>query len=134
MVHHQIVHLSAKPYGAHLITEELLEHIELQDSGLLHIFIQHTSAALALNENASADVLSDVTHFFHQLVPEGTHYKHREEGVDDMPAHIKSILCGSALTIPFQNQKLLLGIWQGIYLMEFRYKAGPRTLVLSQLI
>lgn len=133
MVHHHIVCLSAKPYGVHLITEELLRSIAIQGTGVLHLFIQHTSAALALNEHASPDVLSDVQHFFTDLVPEHRDYKHKEEGPDDMPAHIKSILCGSSLTIPFQNNRLLLGTWQGIYLMEFRHKAGPRSIVLSQL-
>ncbi len=134
MVNHQIIRLSAKPYGVHLITDELLEHMNLKGSGIIHLFIQHTSAALALNENASPDVLDDVHHFFKHLVPEHNHYKHAEEGPDDMPAHIKSILCGSSLTIPFQDNRLLFGVWQGIYLMEFRYKAGPRTIVLSQII
>lgn len=133
MVNHQIIRLSPKSYGVHLITQELLEQVVLKGTGLLHLFIQHTSAALALNENASPDVLDDVQTFFNHLVPESKHYKHDEEGPDDMPAHIKSILCGSSLTIPFQDGRLLLGIWQGIYLMEFRYKTGSRSLVVSQL-
>jgi secondary thiamine-phosphate synthase enzyme len=132
MVHHKIVCLSAKPYGVHLVTNEVLQHIEIKGTGLLHLFIQHTSAALALNEHASPDVLEDVQLFFNDLVPEHGEYKHHEEGPDDMPAHIKSILCGSALTIPFQDNRLLLGVWQGIYLMEFRHKAGSRSIVLSQ--
>lgn len=132
MINHKIIQISSKAYGVHLITEEILKQVEIKGSGLLHLFIQHTSAALALNENASPDVLSDVQHFFNQLVPEGTHYKHKEEGPDDMPAHIKSILCSTSLTIPFQDNKLLLGVWQGIYLMEFRKKAGARSLVVSQ--
>jgi secondary thiamine-phosphate synthase enzyme len=132
MVDHQIVCLSAKPYGVHLITHELLQAIEIKGTGMLHLFIQHTSAALALNEHASPDVLYDVQRFFNDLVPEDRNYKHTEEGPDDMPAHIKSILCGSSLTIPFQDNRLLLGVWQGVYLMEFRHKAGPRTIVLSQ--
>ena len=133
MVNHQLIQLPPKSYGIHLITEELLQHVELQGSGLVHLFIQHTSAALALNEHASPDVLSDVQNFFNHLVPEGSHYKHQEEGADDMPAHIKSILCGSSLTIPFQDSRLLLGVWQGVYLMEFRRKAGSRSIILSQL-
>jgi secondary thiamine-phosphate synthase enzyme len=133
MVHHQIIHLAAKSYGVHLITDELLQQIEFQGTGVLHLFIQHTSAALAISENASPDVLHDVQNFFNQLAPEHGEYRHTEEGPDDMPAHIKSILCGSSLSIPFQDQNLLLGIWQGIYLMEFRYKAGPRSIVVSQI-
>jgi secondary thiamine-phosphate synthase enzyme len=133
MIKHQIIRLSAKSYGVHLITNELLHPIELQGTGILHMFIQHTSAALALNENASPDVLFDVQNFFHQLVPEQGNYRHTEEGLDDMPAHIKSILSGSTLSIPFQDNQLLLGVWQGIYLMEFRYQAGPRSIVVSQM-
>ena len=93
MMKHQIIQIAAKPYGVHLITEELLKQVALNGSGVLHLFIQHTSAALALNENASSDVLQDLRDFFTQLVPESTHYRHKEEGADDMPAHIKSILC-----------------------------------------
>lgn len=133
MISHKIIQLSPKTYGVHLVTHEILNNVELIGSGLLHLFIQHTSAALALNENASVDVLTDVHSFFCDIVPENKSYKHSEEGPDDMPAHIKSILCGSSLTIPFQDNKLLLGVWQGIYLMEFRRKAGSRNIVVSQL-
>ncbi len=131
MINHQIIRLSPKSYGVHLITKELLNTINLKGSGILHLFIQHTSAALALNENASPEVLDDMHVFFNHLVPEHHHYKHNEEGPDDMPAHIKSILCGSSLSIPFQDGHLLLGIWQSIYLMEFRYKAGSRSIIVS---
>lgn len=134
MMTHKIVQIPAKPYGAHLITREIMEQTELKGSGILHLFIQHTSAALAINENASSDVLMDTHDFFNTLVPESTHYRHKEEGPDDMPAHIKSILCSTSLTIPFANNQLLLGVWQGIYLMEFRRKAGPRKIVVSQLL
>lgn len=133
MIQHQIIQIAPKSYGAHLITDEIMNKITLKGTGLLHLFIKHTSAALALNENASPDVLVDVDHFFTQLVPEHAHYHHDIEGPDDMPAHIKSILCGSSLTIPFQENHLLLGVWQGIYLMEFRKQAGTRTVVASQL-
>lgn len=133
MINHKIIQIPAKPYGVHLITKELSRQIELKGSGMLHLFIQHTSAALALNENASSDVLMDVHDFFSTLVPESTLYRHKEEGPDDMPAHIKSVLCSTSLSIPFQDHRLLLGVWQGIYLMEFRKKAGPRNIVVSQL-
>ncbi|KTD74655.1 secondary thiamine-phosphate synthase enzyme YjbQ [Legionella waltersii] len=133
MIQHQLIELSPKQYGVHLITRELMHQVNLVGDGLMHLFIQHTSAALALNENASPDVLSDVQDFFNEMVPESKKYKHNEEGPDDMPAHIKSILCGSSLSIPFQNSQLLLGTWQGIYLMEFRQNAGPRRIVLSLL-
>lgn len=132
MISHKIIQLPPKSYGVHLITNDLLNKVELTGSGILHLFIQHTSAALALNENASIDVLVDVHRFFCDVVPEGTHYRHKDEGPDDMPAHIKSILCGSSLSIPYQNGHLLLGVWQGIYLMEFRKKAGARNIVLTQ--
>lgn len=131
MVSHKIIKLTPKAYGAHLITEEILKQVELKGSGILHLFIQHTSAALTINENASPDVLADVDQFFSTLVPEGNHYRHDEEGADDMPAHIKSILCSSSLSIPFQDGKLMLGLWQGIYLMEFRKRAGGRTVIAS---
>ncbi len=132
MIKHKIIQLAAKPYGVHLITHEILNQLELRGSGLLHLFIQHTSAALAINENASDDVLYDIKQFFNKLVPESAHYRHNEEGPDDMPAHIKSLLCATSLTIPFEKEKLLLGTWQGIYLLEFRNNARPRPVVVSQ--
>ncbi|RUR19445.1 YjbQ family protein [Legionella sp. km535] len=131
MITHKLVQLSPKPYGVHLITNEILNQVELPGSGILNVFIQHTSAALALNENASSDVVVDVHHFFCDLVPENRDYRHKEEGPDDMPAHIKSIICGASLSIPFLDNRLLLGVWQGIYLMEFRRNAGARNIVLS---
>jgi secondary thiamine-phosphate synthase enzyme len=133
MVSHKIIKLAPKAYGAHLITEEILKQVELQGAGILHLFIQHTSAALSINENASPEVLEDVNQFFSSLVPEGEQYRHNEEGPDDMPAHIKSMLCSSSLSIPFQDGKLMLGLWQGIYLMEFRKRAGARTVIVSQI-
>lgn len=133
MVHHRFIELTPKSYGVHLITNEIMSQVQLNGEGLLHLFIQHTSAALALNENASPDVLGDVHDFFKQLVPESEQYRHSEEGPDDMPAHIKSILCGSSLSIPFKNSQLLLGVWQGLYLMEFRKKAGSRRIIVSLL-
>lgn len=133
MITHHIIQIPAKSYGVHLITDEVVKRANLKGDGMLHLFIQHTSAALALNENASPDVLQDVHRYFCELVPEGGHYQHKDEGPDDMPAHIKSILCGSALTIPFQNGALLLGVWQGIYLMEFRRNAASRKIVISHL-
>ncbi|CEG58425.1 secondary thiamine-phosphate synthase enzyme YjbQ [Legionella fallonii] len=132
MISHKIIQIPAKPYGVHLITKEITNSLELNGSGILHLFIQHTSAALAINENASSDVLFDTHDFFNALVPENELYRHSEEGADDMPAHIKSILCSTSLTIPFEDNKLLLGVWQGIYLLEFRKKAGPRNIVVSQ--
>ena len=134
MINHKIIQIPAKHYGAHLITEDILNQADLKGTGILHLFIQHSSAALAINENASPDVLSDVQEFFNRLVPESSIYSHDVEGPDDMPAHIKSILCSTSLTIPFQENKLLLGVWQGIYLMEFRKRAGPRKIIMSYMI
>lgn len=131
MISHKIIQLPPKSYGVHLITSDLLDKVELIGSGILHLFIRHTSAALALNENASVDVLQDVHRFFCDFVPESAHFRHKDEGPDDMPAHIKSILCGASLSIPYQNGQLMLGVWQGVYLMEFRKKAGARSIVLT---
>lgn len=98
-------------------------------TGLLHIFIQHTSASLALNENADPDVRSDFEMALNRLVPEEWPYKHDAEGADDMPAHIKAALLGSSLTLPVTAGRLALGTWQGIYLCEHRDQADTRTVV-----
>lgn len=121
--------------GFHLITNEVLRALgPLPDCGLLHIFILHTSAGLAVNENADDTVRSDLNLAFDELAPENqSFYKHTVEGPDDMPAHIKSILCGSSVSIPITNGKLNLGTWQGIYLCEFRKNATPRKLVMTLL-
>jgi secondary thiamine-phosphate synthase enzyme len=100
--------------------------------GLLHVLIAHTSAALTLNENASRDVLRDFATWFDRAVPEDAPYwTHRAEGPDDMPAHIKSALLGSFLSLPIADGRLALGTWQGIYLCEHRDAAGPRRLVVT---
>lgn len=119
--------------GSHLITDEVLRIVnELPDSGLLQVFIQHTSAALAINENADPTVCHDLDKAFDLLVPENQpFYQHTVEGPDDMPAHVKSVLAGSSVMIPITKGKLNLGTWQGIYLMEFRSKAPSRSLVLT---
>ncbi len=127
------VELSARPRGFHLVTGEVLEALpelgRLQ-TGLLHLLIQHTSASLALNENASPDVRRDLETWFDQAVPEGAHYwTHTLEGPDDMPAHVKSVLVGPSLTLPIDGGRLALGTWQGIYLCEHRERGGPRSLV-----
>ena len=123
--------LPAYSYGFHLITPHVLSQIgELPDSGLLNIFIKHTSAGLTINENADSSVLSDFNNFFSDLVPESyPKFKHDEEGKDDMPAHIKASIVGQSLTIPITNKRLNIGIWQGIYLCEFRYSGGRRKIV-----
>ncbi|NJK93640.1 MAG: YjbQ family protein [Bacteroidales bacterium] len=104
----------------------------LPSKGLLNIFIQHTSAALALNENADPSVRRDFEAIFNKLVPENQHYyTHTLEGSDDMPAHVKSSVVGQSITIPITRGKLNLGTWQGIYLCEFRNYGGSRRLVIT---
>lgn len=99
--------------------------------GLLHVFIQHTSASLTITENADPDVPEDLESSFAALAPEGFPYRHTCEGPDDMPAHVKAALLGSSLTIPVRNGQLALGTWQGIYLCEHRRRGGRRRLVLT---
>ena len=102
------------------------------NKGQLNLFIQHTSASLTIMENASSDVLEDINSFFKKIVPEDASlYKHGYEGDDDMPSHIKSMLTQTSLTIPIQNKNLLLGTWQGIYLIEHRYNSFNRNLIIS---
>ena len=102
------------------------------NKGQLNLFIQHTSASLTIMENASSDVLEDINSFFKKIVPEDASlYKHGFEGDDDMPSHIKSMLTQTSLTIPIQNKNLLLGTWQGIYLIEHRYNIFKRNLIIS---
>ena len=127
------IRLSARPRGFHLVTGEVLEALpELAEIevGLLHLLIQHTSASLALNENASGDVRRDFESWFDQAVPEGAPYwTHTLEGDDDMPAHVKAALLGPSLTLPVGHGRLALGTWQGIFLCEHRDHGGPRSLV-----
>ena len=100
--------------------------------GQLNLFIQHTSASLTIMENASPDVLDDINSFFQRIVPEDASlYKHGYEGDDDMPAHIKSMLTHTSLTIPINNKEMRLGMWQGIYLIEHRYSKYKRKIILS---
>ncbi len=117
--------------GFHIITNEILKHIEeLPAMGVLHIFIKHTSAGLTINENADPTVLHDFESSFNHIVKENEpFYQHTYEGSDDMPAHIKSSMVGSSISIPITNHQLNLGIWQGIYLCEFRNNGGRRNLV-----
>lgn len=119
------------PRGYHLITREIIEQLpELPQSGLLHLFIKHTSAGLTINENADPSVRVDFESIFNELVPENLPFlQHTIEGPDDMPAHIKAALLGNSLTIPLTNSRLNLGTWQGIYLCEFRNSGGRRKIV-----
>ena len=123
--------LSAMPRGIHLVTREVLGRIpELPETGLLNLLIKHTSAALAITENADPDVRRDLRQIFERMVPENApYYLHTDEGPDDMPSHALSVLVGPSLTIPVTNGRLNLGTWQGIYLCEFRDYGGPRRVV-----
>lgn len=129
----RIVRLKPRSRGFHLITNEVVAHLpELSNIqvGVLHLFIQHTSASLAVNENVSPEVRRDLDRHLRELVPDGPHhYEHTLEGEDDMPAHIKAALLGSSLTIPIAQGALLLGTWQGIYLGEHRDNGSARTVV-----
>ena len=117
--------------GFHLVTDEIVRQLPaLPQHGLLNLFIQHTSAALSINENADPDVRTDLNAIFNQLVKERQpYYTHTFEGDDDMPAHAKSSLIGPSLSIPITNGRLNLGTWQGIYLCEFRDSGGSRRIV-----
>ena len=123
--------LPARRRGFHLVTKEVIDKLpDLPKSGILHLFIKHTSAALSINENADPDVRTDLNAIFDRLVKEREpYYQHTLEGDDDMPSHAKSTLVGSSITIPITNGRLNLGIWQGIYLCEFRDFGSPREIV-----
>ena len=124
--------LSAKRRGFHLVTKEIIQQLPkpLPQTGLLNLFVKHTSCALSINENADPDVRSDMEQIFNRLVKEGEpYYDHTLEGLDDMPAHAKSTLTGVSLSIPITKGRLNLGTWQGIYLCEFRNYGGPRKIV-----
>jgi secondary thiamine-phosphate synthase enzyme len=127
------IRFEPRPRGFHLVTAELLEALpELEEIsvGILHLLIQHTSASLALSENASPEVRRDFETWFDQVVPEGAPYwTHTLEGDDDMPAHLKAALLGPSLTLPVAAGRLALGTWQGIYLCEHRDRGGSRTVV-----
>lgn len=123
--------LCPRARGFHLITEEVVGNLPpLPKEGLLHLFIKHTSAALSINENADPDVRTDMESIFNHLVREReAYYEHTLEGVDDMPAHAKTTIVGVSLTIPITGGRLNMGIWQGIYLCEFRNNGGGRRIV-----
>lgn len=127
--------LKAYPRGFHLVTETVISNIpeiEHIQSGILQVFIKHTSASLTINENADSTVRVDFENHINIMVPEDApYYIHTYEGSDDMPAHIKASLMGASVQIPITAGKLNLGIWQGIYLCEHRNNASGRRLVLS---
>jgi secondary thiamine-phosphate synthase enzyme len=131
----KVIHLKERRRGFHLITTEITSELaEMHEikTGVCHVFIQHTSASLTINENADPTVRKDFESYFNRTVPESRHdYIHDDEGPDDMPAHLKSSLLGSSVTIPIINGRLALGTWQGIYLCEHRNYGGERDLVVT---
>jgi len=131
----QQVTIELPPYkrGYHLITSQITSNLPpLPESGLIHIFLKHTSAGISLNENADGDVRRDFEAFLNKLIPENDPvYTHTLEGSDDMPAHLKSSLIGQQITVPIVNHRPGLGTWQGIYLCEFRNYGGHRNIVLT---
>ena len=124
--------LPAKRRGFHLVTADILAKLPQLEGvrvGLLHLFLQHTSASLSINENADSDVPLDLETSFSSLAPEDFPYRHTCEGPDDMPAHVKASLLGASLSIPIREGRLALGTWQGNYLCEHRNHGGRRRLV-----
>ena len=130
---HQL-QLAARRRGLHDITAEIAQacpELPQVRCGLLHVFLQHTSASLTINENADPDVPLDLESSLNRVAPESAPYRHTIEGSDDMPAHVKSTLCGCQLTIPVSDGRLALGTWQGVFLCEHRNHATPRRLILT---
>lgn len=129
----QQTQITLRPYGRgiHLVTGDIVHSLpQLPRKGILNLLIKHTSAALALNENADPDVRADLNTIFDRLVPENApYYLHTFEGPDDMPAHAKAVIVGPSITIPITDGRLNLGTWQGIYLCEFRNHGGARSIV-----
>ncbi|HQY52758.1 MAG TPA: secondary thiamine-phosphate synthase enzyme YjbQ [Ignavibacteria bacterium] len=129
------IRLKQKARGFHIITNEILDavpEIKEMSSGMMNVFIKHTSASLSINENADPTVRIDFETHFNKLVPEdGEDYLHTAEGPDDMTSHIKSSLLGCSLNIPVTNGELNIGIWQGIYLCEHRNHGGQRDIVIT---
>lgn len=132
MWYQQILILTPKSRGFHLVTDELLDKIHgltRVQTGLLHLLLQHTSASLTLNENCDPTVRFDMEQHFLKTVPDNGPYEHDDEGPDDMPSHIKSSTLGVSLLLPVQQGRVLLGTWQGIWLGEHRIHGGSRRVV-----
>lgn len=129
------IRLKSRPRGFHLITNEILAAVDELNKiniGVLNLFIKHTSASLTINENADPSVRTDFESYFNRFVPENEpYYTHLDEGSDDLPAHLKSSILGTSLTVPVTNGGLNLGIWQGIYLCEHRNHGGSRLIVVT---
>jgi len=129
------IRLKPKSRGFHLITNEIMSQMpEIKEitSGIVHIFIKHTSASLTINENVDSSVRSDMETYFNKIVPENaTYFQHTLEGKDDMTSHIKSSILGNSITVPVSNGSLNLGTWQGIYLCEHRNYGGTREIVVT---
>lgn len=129
------INLKPRSRGFHLIADEIVQQIPELESikiGILHIFMLHTSASLTLNENADPTVRQDFEDYFNEIAPENAPYfRHKNEGSDDMPAHLKSSLLGNSLMIPITNGRLNMGTWQGIYFCEHRNHGGSRRLVIT---
>ena len=134
-IYQQQISLTQRKRGFHLITAEVvnaLPQISELKTGILQVFIQHTSASLTINENADPTVRKDFEMYFNKAVPENDpDYLHDDEGSDDMPAHLKAAMLGSSVTIPIRNGRLALGTWQGIYLCEHRNYGGSRSLIIT---
>lgn len=131
MVEQKEFTLRARNRGFWLVTDEIIEKLpDLPQQGLLNLFIKHTSCALCINENFDPAVRDDMAEIYDHLIKENeTYYTHLDEGPDDMPSHAKSSITGVSLSIPITNGRLNMGIWQGIYLCEFRNHGGPRNIV-----
>lgn len=131
MIRQVLIKLPQYSRGIHLITDRIVEKLPpLPQTGMLNLFIQHTSAGLTINENADPLVRDDLDKFLNQIAPEGeSYYTHTQEGTDDMPAHIKAVLVGFSVQIPISNGRLNLGTWQGIFLCEFRNTGGNRKIL-----
>ena len=134
-IHQQHIRLKERRRGFHLIThqiEQSFPQLKEFSKGICQVFIQHTSASLAINEDADPTVRTDFEYFFNKIVPENDpHYIHNYEGDDDMPAHLKAAILGTSVTIPVQNGRFALGTWQGIYLCEHRNHGGARNLIVT---
>ena len=132
-----ILTLAPRPRGIHIITPDISAALKSllpksANIGLVHLFLQHTSASLAINENADPDVRLDTEDWLNKMAPaDQPEYRHTLEGSDDLPAHFKSMMLGVSLTIPLMHGRLGLGTWQGVYLCEHRHHGGSRTLIIT---